>query len=256
MRTFTCDTADPMGTDSEIISVQRLDGGWVWSIYFDDPVERRAIVVRQSRVVYPSYEMAYRDAQIAFEQSEANRTGRRTMRVFYLIDPVAHAVETVTDGFDRAAFYLHAEEHELTTLWTHTYDFDSSVDILVVDEGILEEPWAQSFFSFRFTCGSKTTERIFAGKGIVAAGGEIPEDIAKQLRTLEAVCGAVSFLNEGEAHVWRAQHTGGASTERRIVHLHDHLREQVDLSARRVPAQRASVSPDKNSKTSARPGQK
>jgi hypothetical protein len=245
-----------MSTDSEIISVQRQHGGWAWSILFDDPVEGRVMVVRQSRVVYPSYEMAYRDAQIAFEQSEANRNRRRTLRVFYLIDPVVRVVEKVRDGFDRAVFYLHAEEHELTTLWTHTFDFDSSVDILVVDEGILEEPWSQSFFSFRFTCGSKTTERIFAGKGIIAAGGEIPEDIARQLRTLEAVSGAVSFLSEGEAHAWRAEHAGGASSERRIIHLHDRLREQVDLSARRIPVQRAAVSLDNNPKTSAPRGQK
>jgi hypothetical protein len=57
-----------MSTDSEIISVQRQDGGWVWTILFDDPVEHRAIVVRQSSLVYPSYEAAYQDAQIAFEQ--------------------------------------------------------------------------------------------------------------------------------------------------------------------------------------------
>jgi hypothetical protein len=245
-----------MSTDSEIISVQRQGGGWVWSIFFDDPVERRAVVVRQSRVVYPSYETAYRDAQIAFEQSEASRIGRPTMRVFYLIDPVARVVEPVRDGFDRAVFYLHADEHELTTLWTHTFDFDSSVDILVVDEGILEEPWSQSYFSFRFTCGGKMTERIFAGKGIVAACGEIPEDIAEQLRTLEAVSGAVSFLSEGEAHAWRAERAGDASVERRIVQLHEHLREQVDLSARRVPVRRANVSPDQNPKTPARRGQK
>ncbi|MBT2795339.1 hypothetical protein [Paraburkholderia strydomiana] len=57
-----------MSTDSEIILVQREDGGWVWKILSDDPVQHRAIVVRQSRVVYPSYEAAYQEAQIAFEQ--------------------------------------------------------------------------------------------------------------------------------------------------------------------------------------------
>jgi hypothetical protein len=76
----------------------------VWSIYFDDPLERRAIVVRQSRVVYPSYEMAYGDAQIAFEQSEANRTGRRPMRVFYLIDPGAcHLHDHLREQVDLSA---------------------------------------------------------------------------------------------------------------------------------------------------------
>lgn len=32
------------------------------------------------------------------------------MRVFYLIGPVARAVEKVRDGFDRAIYYLGAEE--------------------------------------------------------------------------------------------------------------------------------------------------
>jgi hypothetical protein len=178
------------------------------------------------------------------------------MRVFYLIDPVARTVEKVRDGFDRAAYILGAEEHDLTTLWTHSFDPDSSVDILVVDEAELEEPWSQSFFSFRFTCGGKTFERIFGGKGIVGAGGEIPEDIAKQLRTLDAVSGAVGFLDHPEAYAGRGEHAGGASTERRVVHLHEHLREQVGVSGGRVPAQRASVLPDDNSKTTAQREQK
>ncbi|SAL81736.1 hypothetical protein AWB67_05925 [Caballeronia terrestris] len=245
-----------MGTETEFISVRRQGGGWGWSIYFDDPVESRVSVARQSRVVYASYESAYRDAQIAFEQVEANRAGRRSMRVFYLIDPVARVVEAIRDGFDRAVFYLHAEEHELATLWTHTFDFDSTVDILAVDEGVLEEPWSQSYFSYRFTCGSKTTERIFAGIGIVAACGEIPEDIAEQLRTLEAVSRAVSFLSEHEARGWRADRAIDGSPDHRIVHLHDHLTEQVDLSARKGFVRRATASRDQNPKMPARRGQK
>jgi hypothetical protein len=178
------------------------------------------------------------------------------MRVFYLVDPVARTVEKVRDGFDRAADILGAEEHELTTLWTHSFDPDSSVDILVVDEGALDEPWSQSFFNFRFTCGGKTSERIFAGKGIVGAGGEIPEDIAKQIRTLEAARGAVSFLTQRAANAWRAQHAGGASTDRSVVHLHEHLKDRTGASTGRVRVQRAGVLPDQNPKTPARRGQK
>jgi CheY-like chemotaxis protein len=53
---------------SEIFSVQRRDGGWVWTIFVDESSRHAVIVVRQSRVVYISYEAAPRDAQTAFEQ--------------------------------------------------------------------------------------------------------------------------------------------------------------------------------------------
>ncbi|MFM0556839.1 hypothetical protein P0D69_38605, partial [Paraburkholderia sediminicola] len=38
----------------------------------------------------------------------------------YLIDLVARTVEKIRDGFDRATYFLGAEDHDLTTLWAHS----------------------------------------------------------------------------------------------------------------------------------------
>src|ERR1700744_5625905 len=103
------------------------------------------------------------------------------MLLFYLIDPVGRTVKKIRDGFDRASELIGTDQHALTTLWVHSNDQDSSVEMLVAEEAALDRPDIEAFFLYRFACGGKVSERLFAGKGILAAGGDIPIETTKQL---------------------------------------------------------------------------
>jgi hypothetical protein len=120
------------------------------------------------------------------------------MLLFYLIDPVGRTVKKVRDGFDRASELLGTDVHALTTLWVRSSEQDSSVEMLVADETVLEVLDVEAFFLYRFACGGKVSERLFVGKGILAAGGDIPIETKKQLTDAETVRRAVDFL-DGQA---------------------------------------------------------
>jgi hypothetical protein len=60
------------------------------------------------------------------------------MLLFYLIDPVGRTVKKVRDGFDRASELLGTDVHALTTLWVRSNEQDSSVEMLVVDQAVLD----------------------------------------------------------------------------------------------------------------------
>lgn len=63
-----------MFSESEIVSVRRQAGGWVWAILADDPITRITRVVRQSRAALQTYEAAYDDARAALEEWRRNST--------------------------------------------------------------------------------------------------------------------------------------------------------------------------------------
>ncbi|TCG05318.1 hypothetical protein BZM27_34570 [Paraburkholderia steynii] len=115
----------------------------------------------------------------SFEQVRGEEAG---VFLFYLIDPVRRSVEKVSDGFDRAAGLTNSEAPELDTLWADAPDPDSSVNVAYdPDAG------GQPAFRLRLSHRGNTTERVFAGRGVLMACGAVPGDIAQQGSTTEAV---------------------------------------------------------------------
>ncbi|SAL05169.1 hypothetical protein AWB81_07047 [Caballeronia arationis] len=57
-----------MDEPSEVISVRREEGGWVWSISSPDLTEHRMKLLRQSARAFGTYEEARRDAEFTLEQ--------------------------------------------------------------------------------------------------------------------------------------------------------------------------------------------
>lgn len=55
----------------------------------------------------------------------------------YLIDPAAHSVEMVRDGFERAASLIGSDRLEIATLWSAPLDPDASIDIVFAEDGFL-----------------------------------------------------------------------------------------------------------------------
>ncbi|MFL9911932.1 hypothetical protein [Paraburkholderia sp. RL17-337-BIB-A] len=125
----------------------------------------------------------------------------------YLIDPLAHSVETVRDGVERAASLIESDRLEIATLWTGPLDPDASIDIVFAEDGFLQKPLSDSFFRLRFVIGGKVTERIVAGKAVLGAFGEVPDDIAGQVRTLPAMEGAIDFIDDAALALERAPST-------------------------------------------------
>ena len=80
--------------------------------------------------------------------------------MFFLIDPVGRTVKKVRDGFNNAIDLLGTDVHELTTLWFRSTDRDSSVEMLVADEPVLDPPDSDAFFLYRFVCGCNISERL------------------------------------------------------------------------------------------------
>jgi len=110
---------------------------------------------------------------------------------FYLIDPVGRTVVRVNDGFDRAAELTNCEAPDLYTLWEDAAEPDSSVDI-AYDPDAEHQP----AFLLSLTHGSTTTERLVAGRAVLMACGAVPDDIAQQLSTAEAVQEAIGFVGK------------------------------------------------------------
>ncbi|CAD6559466.1 hypothetical protein ACFQ3P_32745 [Paraburkholderia sabiae] len=110
------------------------------------------------------------------------------MFLFYLIDPVSRSIEKVRDGFDRAAELTNSDAPEIDTLWEDASDPDSSVDVAYnPDAG------GQPVFRLRLLHGGNTTERVVAGRSVLMACGAVPDDIAQQVATTEAVQAAIHF---------------------------------------------------------------
>jgi hypothetical protein len=167
------------------------------------------------------------------------------MLLFYLIDPVGRTVKKIRDGFDRASELLGADQHALTTLWVRSNDQDSSVEMLVAEEAALDVPDIEAFFLYRFACGGKVSEWLFVGKGILAAGGDIPIETTKQLTDADMVRRAVDFLDGEAANVWLVRYADEMNRNKRVVHMIDHLGKTVDSSVRRraVPKVKRSEEP-------------
>ena len=108
------------------------------------------------------------------------------MFLCYLIDPDRRCITKVNDGFDRASELTGSEHPGLAELWT---DFaDSTLDVAYSPDAD-EQPSFRVRLSFR----GKTIEQAISGKGVLIACGEIPPEIAQQIRTAKAVATMVEF---------------------------------------------------------------
>jgi len=150
---------------------------------------------------------------------------------FYLIDPVGRSVVKVNDGFDRAAELMHCEAPDLDTLWEDASEPDSSVDI-AYDPDAEDQP----AFRLRLTHGETTTERLVAGRAVLIACGAVPDDIAEQLSTADAVQEAIGFVGKIRADVAAWLKSGAPETRapaRRSVTSNPHRKHRHGTSGRR-----------------------
>lgn len=111
------------------------------------------------------------------------------MFLCYLIDPEARSVTKVRDGFDRAPELTDSDEAQLAPLWHDLSDSDSSVDIAHA-----ADPGDSPAFRFTLRYGGQRLEKTIAGKGVLIACGAVPDEIASQVATTDAVSNAVAFL--------------------------------------------------------------
>ncbi|WP_244808720.1 hypothetical protein [Caballeronia zhejiangensis] len=131
------------------------------------------------------------------------------MFLCYLIDPDRRCITKVNDGFDRASELTGSEHPGLAELWT---DFaDSTLDIAYSPDAD-EQP----SFRVRLFFRGKTIEQAISGKGVLLACGEIPPEIAQQIRTAKAVQKMVEFSPAGYTAVDRWL-KGGSSVTRAPV---------------------------------------
>jgi len=139
--------------------------------------------------------------------------------VSYLIDPLSRTVTKVRDGFDRAQQLLGTDRLDIATLWTGSFDPDSSVDLVYADAAALDEPLSETGFRLRFECHGEPKVWEVTGKAVLAAGGDVPQDIASQIGTVVSVEAAIEFHSVGEAGVvrWNEHRgfTGGRISVRR-----------------------------------------
>jgi hypothetical protein len=113
--------------------------------------------------------------------------------ICHLIDPFTGRVEHVRDGFDRAPMLLGTDRIDLTSLWSAPFDSESSVDMIAADEAALDMDSLDTSFKFSLTCQNHSRIWQFVGRTVLVAVGDIPKDIAEQIRTPEAVAAALSF---------------------------------------------------------------
>ncbi|WOD14454.1 hypothetical protein [Paraburkholderia kirstenboschensis] len=131
----------------------------------------------------------------------------------YLIDPAGRSIEQVEEGFARAAELTGSEAPQLDTLWSNAADPDSCVD-LIYDPDADEQP----SFRLRLQHAGKVIERVLAGPAVLVACGAVPDGLAHQLATQDAVASAVDFTTADTTEIagWlRSKLPQGQSPARR-----------------------------------------
>ncbi|MBC8740466.1 hypothetical protein F6X40_27910 [Paraburkholderia sp. UCT31] len=132
------------------------------------------------------------------------------MDVSFLIDPLKKTVSSVQDGYARAAELIGTDLVDGSTLWVVASDPDTSVEVLVADDSLINEPVPRGFFKVTLFREGEPYEHVYAGKAVLNAYGTLPDDIKEQVRTLKAVREMVTFLSAEDAFAWFETHQGGA----------------------------------------------
>lgn len=138
-------------------------------------------------------------------------TSRRDdVDVSFLIDPIHKTVTNVQDGYARTGELIGTELTDATTLWGDAADSDTSVQVIVADDSLTNNPTSQGFFKVTLELEELRLERVFAGKAVLNAYGSPPPDIKEQVRTLKATRERVSFISAEDAFQWFEENTGGS----------------------------------------------
>jgi hypothetical protein len=132
------------------------------------------------------------------------------MDVSFVIDPLHETVTGIQDGFARAAELIGSDTVSGSALWSIASDPDTSVQVIVADESFTDDPIARGFFLVSLTVDEEAQERVFAGKAVLNAYGELPADIKEQVKTLKSAREHVRFLTTEEALRWFDMNTGQA----------------------------------------------
>lgn len=104
------------------------------------------------------------------------------MFLSYLIDPMHRSIEKVVNGFDHAVELIGSDELLTRTLWQATWDADSLVDVISS-----ADPDDDSRFRLCLTYDRARLELVVAGRGVLLVCGEIPEELARQVRDAYAI---------------------------------------------------------------------
>ncbi|WP_243469208.1 hypothetical protein [Paraburkholderia sp. PGU19] len=128
--------------------------------------------------------------------------------VSFLIDPIHKTVTSVQDGYARAGELIDTDLTDTATLWGDAADSDTSVQVIVADDSLANNPISRGFFKVTLELENVRLERVLAGKAVLNAYGSPPPDINEQVKTLKAVRERVSFIRAEDAFQWFEENTG------------------------------------------------
>jgi hypothetical protein len=98
---------------------------------------------------------------------------------------------------------------DVSTLWVDSSGPDTSVEVLVADDSLIDEAVSRGILRITFIRDGDPYERVFAGKSVVSAYRHPPENVAQQVRTLKAVKETVTYLSLQDAIAWFDQDDAG-----------------------------------------------
>ncbi|SDJ30924.1 hypothetical protein SAMN04487926_14232 [Paraburkholderia steynii] len=131
------------------------------------------------------------------------------MDVSFLVDPDHKTVTSVQDGYARAGELIGTDLTGTATLWGDAADSDTSVQVIVADDSLTNNPISRGFFTVTLELKNVRLERVLAGEAVLNAYGSPPPDIKEQVR-LKAVRERVSFISAEDAFQWFEENTGGS----------------------------------------------
>lgn len=124
------------------------------------------------------------------------------------------SISTVKDGYGQAAALLGTDLVDGSTLWVDASGPDTSVKVLVADDSLINDAVSRGFLRITFIRDGDPYERVFAGKSVLSAYRHPPEDVAQQVRTLNAVKEMVTYLSLYYAIAWFDEDDGGTPFNR------------------------------------------
>jgi hypothetical protein len=101
-----------------------------------------------------------------------------------------------------------------STLWVDASGPDTWVKVLIADDSLINEAFSRRFLRVTFIRDGDPCERVFAGKSVLSAYRLPPEDVAQQVRALNAVKEMVTYLSLYYAIAWFDEDDGGTPFNR------------------------------------------
>lgn len=132
------------------------------------------------------------------------------MDVSFLIDPIQKTVTSVQDGYARAGELIGTDLTDTATLWGDAADSDTSVQVIVADDSLVNDTTSRGFFKVTLELENVKLDRVFAESAVLNAYGSPRPDIKEQVKTLRAMRERVSFISAEDAFQWFEENTGGS----------------------------------------------